>query len=66
MEKILVAIDFSDGSAKALRYALKFAGQFNSQLLLLHIIHDPVEAPGFYLSEKDGDKVFRQHGRGGV
>ena len=59
MKKMLVAIDFSDGSAQALRYALKFAVQFDSQLLLLHILHDPAEAPGFYSSEKAGEKVFR-------
>jgi len=59
MEKILVAIDFSDGSAQELRYALKFAIQFDSHLLLLHILHDPAEAPGFYSSEKASKKVFR-------
>ena len=58
MKKILVAIDFSAGSAQALRYALKFSIQFDSQLLLLHILHDPAEAPGFYSSEKAGKKVF--------
>jgi len=59
MENILVAIDFSAGSAQALRYALKFAIQFDSQLLLLHILHDPAESPGFYSSEKAGKTVLR-------
>jgi len=59
MKKMLVAIDFSAGSAQALRYALKFAIQFDSHLLLLHILHDPAEAPGFYSSEEAGKKVFR-------
>ena len=60
MKKILVAIDFSAGSAQALRWALKLSIQFDSQLLLLHILHDPAEAPGFYSSsEKAGTKVFR-------
>jgi nucleotide-binding universal stress UspA family protein len=58
MEKILVAIDFSAGSAQALRYALKFAIQFDSYLLLLHILHEPAEAPGFYSSEKAGKMVL--------
>jgi len=59
MKKILVAIDFSAGSAQALRWALKLSIKFDSQLLLLHILHDPAEAPGFYCSEKSGTKVFR-------
>ena len=59
MKKILVAIDFSDASAQALGYALKFAAQFDSQLLLLHVLHDPAEAPGFYSSKKAGKKVLR-------
>ncbi|MBN2290177.1 MAG: universal stress protein [Candidatus Glassbacteria bacterium] len=58
MKKILVAIDFSAGSAQALHYALKFARQFGSDLLLLHVIHDPAEAPGFYSSRKAGEPVF--------
>ncbi len=59
MKKILVAIDFSAGSAQALHYALKFAVCFDAQLLLLHVLHDPAEAPGFYSSKKAGKKVLR-------
>ena len=59
MKKILVAIDFSAGSIQALRYALKFATSFDAQLLLLHVLHDPVDAPGFYSSKKAGKKVLR-------
>lgn len=59
MKKILVAIDFSMGSVQALNYALKFAAPFDSELLLLHVLHDPAEAPGFYSSKKAGKKVLR-------
>ena len=59
MKKILVAIDFSAGSVNALRYALKIAEKFDAQLVLLHVLHDPAEAPGFYSSKKAGKKVLR-------
>src|SRR4029079_15374266 len=35
--KILVPIDFSNGSPDAARYAGRLAGQFHSQLTLLHV-----------------------------
>ena len=54
MKKILVATDFSGPSVEAVRYALNFAAQFEAQRLLLHVLHDPAEAPGFYSSKKAG------------
>ncbi|MFC1614023.1 universal stress protein [Gemmatimonadota bacterium] len=58
MKKILVAIDFSAGSAQALHYALKFATQFDSHLILLHVLHAPADDPGFYSSRKTGERAF--------
>lgn len=37
--KILVPVDFSECSRKALDYALPFAGKFGAALTLLHVIH---------------------------
>lgn len=48
-EKILVAIDFSDNSSYAFDYALSLARQFDSELLLLHVINEPVDLRGFYV-----------------
>jgi len=42
--KILVPIDFSNYSKKALQYAVSFAKQFNSQLYLVYVI-EPVIYP---------------------
>lgn len=39
IRKILVPVDFSDCSRKALRYALAFARQFSAQVVLLHVVH---------------------------
>jgi len=37
--KILVPVDFSDCSRKALEYALPFARQFHAGIALLHVLH---------------------------
>lgn len=37
--KILVPVDFSDCSGKALEYALPFAGKFRAAITLLHVVH---------------------------
>ena len=57
--KILVAVDFSQGSRKALAFADKIASKFNTKMILLHVIHDPANSPGFYASKKPGKKVLR-------
>ena len=38
LRRILVPIDFSDCSRKAMQYGISFARQFNSEILLLHVI----------------------------
>ena len=38
LKRILVPIDFSDCSRKALRYALPFAREFGADLILMHIV----------------------------
>ena len=38
LKKILVPIDFSDASKKAFLYALRFAEQFNCEIVLLHVV----------------------------
>jgi universal stress protein A len=51
LKKILVPIDFSDTSKKALNYAIAFAKQFGGKITLLHVVEsyiypvDPTFAP---------------------
>lgn len=59
MKKILVAVDFSDASVAAVGHALQLAQAFDAKLIVLHILHDPADRPGFYSSKKAGKKVFR-------
>ena len=44
LKKILVPVDFSDFSVKALKYAVRFAEQFRSELILVHVVK-PVHYP---------------------
>jgi nucleotide-binding universal stress UspA family protein len=38
LKKILVPLDFSDCSKKALQYAVRFARQFEAEITLLHVV----------------------------
>jgi universal stress protein A len=44
LKKILVPIDFSDRSTKALQYAISFSRQFRAEILCLHVIEIPYGA----------------------
>ena len=54
---LLVAVDFTPFSEEALFFAGRLAEKLKAQLLVLHVIHDPAEAPGFY-SQKGKKKKF--------
>lgn len=45
---ILVAVDFSPHSEAALVWAADAARKFGVALVVLHVVHDPAEAPGYY------------------
>ena len=45
LEKILVPMDFSLAARKAFRYALDLAGQYDSKIVLLHVV-EPSETDG--------------------
>ncbi|MEI7906172.1 MAG: universal stress protein [Bacteroidota bacterium] len=47
LKKILVPIDFSDNSKKALRYAIPFAQQFNASLILVYIVEPTIYPSDF-------------------
>lgn len=44
MKNILVALDFTEMSLKALRYAVPFAKQFGAKLTLVHVVEAPAHA----------------------
>ena len=53
---VLVAVDFSIDSEAALIWGLKQATLISAPLIILHVVHDPAEAPGFY--NKDGHSTL--------
>ena len=57
---ILVAIDFSPHSLGALQWAAQAADCLDVPVLLLHVVHDPESAPGYYLNAKKRKKLLRR------
>ncbi len=56
---LLVAVDFTSFSEKALVFASELAEKLKAELLVLHVIHDPAEAPGFYAQKGKKKKFLR-------
>lgn len=54
---VLVAVDFSEDSRAALVWALETAPLLKAQVRILHVVHDPAEAPGYY--KKDHKDLAR-------
>ncbi len=50
---ILVAVDFSEDSRLALIWAARQAQLEKAPLIVLHVVHDPAESPGFYRKPDD-------------
>ncbi len=53
---VLVALDFSTDSEAAFLWGAKHAALISAPLMVLHVIHDPVENPGFY--NKEGESTL--------
>ncbi len=49
---ILAPVDFSTHSEPAVVFASNLAEHLNATLLILHVVHDPGEAPGYYAKKK--------------
>ncbi|MHC4955579.1 MAG: universal stress protein [Planctomycetota bacterium] len=47
-QPILVPVDFSPHSEAALLWAANLAGGIGAPLVVLHVVHDPEAAPGYY------------------
>ncbi len=57
VERILVPIDFSDCSSKALDYALAFAEQFEASLILLHVVEPAVYPENYLVVQTAADEM---------
>jgi len=49
---IVIAIDFSDDSKAALEWGMEEAALRNAPVTILHVVHDPGDAPGYYHKKK--------------
>lgn len=54
---ILVAVDFSHDSRAALLWAARLASLTQGRLVVLHVVHDPADRPGYY---RDSNKTHLQ------
>ena len=57
---LLVPVDFSPSSEAALSSALDLAEETGAPLLVLHVVHDPGDAPGYYSHLKGRKKQIRR------
>jgi nucleotide-binding universal stress UspA family protein len=55
---ILVPVDFSEDSRVALEAGLSMAHRLGANVLILHVVHDPSNRPGFYKSMTAGSTVM--------
>lgn len=56
---ILVPVDFSPHSTAALLEAARLAECTGQRLLVLHVVHDPAEMPGYYGKVTKKKKIMR-------
>lgn len=49
----LVAVDFSDDSRAAVLWACGFSACAGGKLVILHVVHDPADQPGYYRNGRE-------------
>ena len=54
---ILFATDFSEGSDFAFQAALSIARKYDSKMVVVHVINEPVDLRGFYVPHISFDKL---------
>jgi len=57
-DTILVAVDFTPYSKKAILFAGDLAEKLGARILVLHVIYDPPYAPGFYVKQVGKKKLL--------
>ncbi len=58
-QKILVPVDFSIYSEAALLKACEFAKCLKQSLVILHVVHDPSQLPGYYSKIVQNENLVR-------
>lgn len=65
-DKILTAIDFSENSDYAFDYALTLAKQFKAELMVMHVINEPVDLRGFYVPHISFEQLEKEIEEGAI
>ena len=60
---ILVPVDFSPCSRAALDLAAELGSALSAPLVVLHVVHDPGEAPGYYQVKGRKKQLRRESSR---
>jgi len=55
---VLVPVDLTEGSKAALISGAEIAGMSGVPLIVLHVVHDSLENPGFYRRQSEGDAAW--------
>ena len=61
---ILVPVDFYPHSEAAVVFAGELADLMNLPVVILHVVHDPIDVPGFYSKEKKAKRLRRMEDLG--
>ncbi|NCO68294.1 MAG: universal stress protein [Nitrospirae bacterium CG_4_10_14_0_8_um_filter_41_23] len=59
IRSILFPTDFSEGSSQALQYAADIARRYGAKLYLLYVVHEIVEAGGWYVPHPSMDNIYK-------
>ena len=59
-QTILFATDFSENSEHAFDYAFALAKTFESRLIVMHVINEPVDLRGFYVPHISFEKLEKE------
>jgi nucleotide-binding universal stress UspA family protein len=58
IRQILFATDFSEGSSKALPYAVDMARKYGAKLFLIHVIYDVAKTAGWYVPHSSLGEIY--------
>lgn len=59
IKSILFPTDFSEGSSQALQYAADIGRRYGARLYLLYVVHEIVEAGGWYLPHPSMNNIYK-------
>lgn len=60
IDTILFATDFSEASEEAFAYARKLSQCLNAQIVVLHVVTQPVDLRNFYVPDVSFDEIDRE------